>query len=271
MPIQTAELLYKSSPSYDVAAIADRAEALIQSDIEVPQSEATGNAILLRHRKIQIQLKDAVISPQTAILSSDKSPVVDDYTEKIQQSWSCNNAAQRIEASTCSRLVTEMMARAITPAERVRLFHGVLQACVEITEPHAIVLGHSQQIVAPDDYLASCSDDPINRLGALNVRFFSVSNSQSGDMLMDTRGLDEIGLSDLQCHFRDLDPNDVSQVLLNTALYLFDAGPVIESGQTVAGTEPDSKWQCQFEDSLIEPKREVLAINPGQPFAAGGR
>ena len=271
MPIQTAELLYKSSPSYTAAAIAERAEALIESDIEVPQSEAAGNTLLLLHRKLQYQLKDAVISPQTAILASDKAPEVDDYTEKIQQSWSCNNASERIAESTSSRLVSEMMARALEPAERVRLFHGVLQAFIEITKPHAIVFGHTQQIVAPDAYLDSCSADPIKRLGALNVRFFSISNSDSGDMLMDTRGLDEIGLHDLQCHFHDLDPNDVSQVLLNTALYIFDNGPVIESGQTVAGTEPESQWKCQFEDSLLEPKREVLDLNPGQPFAAGNR
>ena len=271
MPIQTAELLYTSPPSYKTAAIVERAEALVQSSIEMPQSEAVGKALLLFHSKHKIQLKDAVISPQTAILASDKAPEVGDYSEKIQQSWSCNDAAERIASSTSSRLVTEMMARGLEPAERVRLFHGVLQAFVEITKPHAIVFGHTQQIVAPEAYIESCSADPIQRLGALNVRFFSISNSDSGDMLMDTRGLDEIGLHDLQCHFHDLDPNDVSQVLLNTALYVFENGAVIESGQTVAGTEPDSQWPCQFEDSLLEPKREVLDLNPGQPFAAGNR
>ena len=271
MPIQTAELLYTSPPSYTAAAIAERAEALVQSKIEMPQSEAAGKALLLFHSKHKIQLKDSEISPQTAILASDTAPNADDYSEKVQQSWSCNDASERIAACKTSRLVTEMMARALEPAERIRLFHGVLQAFVEITKPHAIVFGHTQQIVAPEAYLESCSTEPINRLGALNVRFFSISNSDSGDMLMDTRGLDEIGLHDLQCHFHDLDPNDVSRVLLNTALYIFENGPVIESGQTVAGTEPDSQWMCQFEDSLLEPKRQLLDLNPGQSYAAGNR
>jgi len=76
---------------------------------------------------------------------------------------------------------------------------------------------------------------------------------------------------DLQCHFHDLDPNKVSRVLYNTAHYIFDNGAVIESGHTVAGIQPDSKWLRQFENSLLDPKREVLDINPGKPYAAGKR
>jgi hypothetical protein len=88
---------------------------------------------------------------------------------------------------------------------------------------------------------------------------------------MDTRGLTETGLHDLQYHFRDLDPKEVACVLFNTAVYIFQKGPVIESGQTVAGIEPDSRWRCQFENALLEPKREVLDLNPGKPHAAGKR
>src|SRR5262249_26981222 len=144
------------------------------------------------------------------------------------------------------------------------LFHGVLRAMIEETAPDALVFKHSQQVVAPADYLAACYKAPIFRPGSLNVRFFNVSNSD-GDTIMDTRGLEEIGLHDLQCHFRDLDPNEVSRVLYNTALYLFEKGPIIETGQTVAGIEPDSKWRCQFENSMLDPKREVLDLNPGKP------
>lgn len=163
------------------------------------------------------------------------------------------------------------MTRLLAPADRLKLFHGVLQAFVEITKPHAIVFTHSQQIIAPDTYLASCNDPPIHRPGSLNVRFFNIENSEGRDMLMDTRGLDEIGLHDLQCHYRDLDPNDVSSVLYNAAVYIAEHGAVIESGHTIAGTTPDSKWQCQFEESLLEPKRELLDLNPGSPYAAGNR
>lgn len=271
MSMQMAELHYTTTPSYDAANIAARAEELLHSGIESPQSDSGSGTLLFFHKNHSVQYKDSAAPPQTAILATNKSTDPAAYTDRIQQSWSCDDAAERISASKYSRLVTEMMARGLEPPERIRLFHGVLQAFVEITHPHAIAFGHSQQIVAADAYLESCSMDPIQRLGSLNVRFFNISNSDANDMIMDTRGLDEIGLHDLQCHFRDLDPNDVSELLFNIGLYIFENGSVIESGQTVAGTEPESKWICQFEESLLEPKRELLDLNPGSPFAAGGR
>jgi hypothetical protein len=63
----------------------------------------------------------------------------------------------------------------------------------------------------------------------------------------------------------------VSRVLYNLAFYLFEKGPVVESGHTVAGIGPDAKWHCQFENSLLEPKRQILDLNPGEPYAAGRR
>jgi hypothetical protein len=63
----------------------------------------------------------------------------------------------------------------------------------------------------------------------------------------------------------------VGGVSFKGAVYLFEKGPVIESGQTVAGTEPDSKWRCQYENSLLEPNRGVLDLDPGELYAAGKR
>ena len=92
-----------------------------------------------------------------------------------------------------------------------------------------------------------------------------------GEMIMDTRGLDEIGLPDLQCHFRGHEPNAVAAVLGNTGIYIAENGAVIESGHTVEGIDAGSKWKCQYEESILEPKRTVLDLDPGAGFAAGNR
>ena len=125
-------------------------------------------------------------------------------------------------------------------------------------------------MVRTADYLDAVGDEPVLRPGTLNVRFFNIAETD-GDMLMDTRGMAELDLPDLQCHFRGLDPNGLSRVLFNTAIYLVEQGPVIESGHTIQGIEPGSKWICQQEDALIGPERTVLDLNPGPPYAAGDR
>lgn len=274
MSMQIVEALYRTPPLVDEDAVLHRAEALIQSGIEFPDSEqgdADQKCLLFFHTRHPVQYKEGRLPSQTAILAADKRSDPTKYSEPIQQSWACEDAQERIDACKSSHLVTEMMARGLEPAVRLKLFHGVLQAFVEITKPHALVFTHSQQVVAPEVYLESCDLPPAQRTGTINVRFYRISNSDQDDMIMDTRGLTEIGVHDLQCHFRDLDPNDVSRVLFNTAVYVADQGPVIESGHTIEGAAPESKWQCQFEESLLEPKREVLDLNPGSPFAAGNR
>jgi hypothetical protein len=56
---------------------------------------------------------------------------------------------------------------------------------------------------------------------------------------------------------------------MNTAIYITQNGAVIESGHTIAGIDPGSMWSCQFEESLIEPQRVLLDVNPGVDYAAG--
>ena len=275
MSLQMAELHYLSEPSYDVKAIAGRADTLVRSDISYSEDAAPNGTVIFHHSRHIRQYTDGAVNAQTAVLALGERQEYRKYADIVHQSWSLENAARLIESSTHTRVVTEMMAAPFEPDVRVELFHGVLQAIVEKTNPHVIVFHHSEQAIAPDDYLKSCQSPPIERLGAINTRFYIVDRQEPGadgdDMIMDTRGLEEVGLHDIQCHFRDLDPNEVGRVLYSTALYVFENGPVIESGQTISGAEPGSVWLCQFEESLLEPKRTVLDLNAGGPYTAGER
>jgi Domain of unknown function (DUF4261) len=102
------------------------------------------------------------------------------------------------------------------------------------------------------------------------MRFYTISNSP-GDMVMDTLGLAALGLPDLQCHFRGLEPGRVMALLSNAGYYVYERGDVIEVGHTIEGLEPGSRWRCRHEGSLLPPSRAVLDLNPGPPYAAGGR
>lgn len=268
--IQMVELHFRRRPTCDYAAVKARAQEILQSELDCRDPAEADEAFWIVHRNHPVKYTDGQVPAHTAILAADQPPKVEAYRQDIQQSWRCPGAEDLLRECKETRLVTEMMARLLPPQDRVSLFHGVLRAMIELAHPDALVFKHSQQVIEPADYLAACGQEPILRPGSLNVRFFNIADSD-GDMLMDTRGLEETGLHDLQCHFRELDPKSVAGVLFNTAVYIFENGPVIESGQTVAGIEPDAKWRCQFENSLLEPKREVLDLHPGQPYAAGNR
>lgn len=268
--IQIVELHYRDVLSCDFQAVKTRAEQILGSKIDSSDPRERNQAFILFHKEYPGTYKEWQIPAQTAILVTEKPTEIEAYRQDIEQSWKCGNAEELLSSSQSSCLITEMMSRGMSPHDRVWLFHGVLRAMIENTKPNALVCKHSQQVVVADDYLAACSEDPILRPGALNVRFYNISNSE-GDLLMDTRGLTEIGLHDLQCHFRNLDPGEVARVLLNTAVYVFEKGPVIQSGETVEGIQAGSKWLCQLEMAIMEPKREVLDLNPGNGFAAGRR
>jgi hypothetical protein len=254
----------------DYAAVKARAQEILQGDLDSSDPREADKAFLIVHKGHPVKYTDGELPAQTTILAADQPPQLEAYRQDIQQSWRSRHAEELLRGCKETRLVAEMMAQLLPPHDRVSLFHGVLRAAIEVTEPDALVFKHSQQVIEPADYLAAGDQAPIFRPGSLNVRFFNISDS-GGDMIMDTRGLADVGLHDLQCHFRDLDPTAVARVLFNTSVYIFDKGPVIESGQTVAGIEVNSKWRCQFENSLLEPKREVLDLNPGKPHAAGKR
>src|SRR5215510_4960739 len=219
--MQIVELHYHNSPTCDYAAVKARAQEIIESDLDSSDPREADKAFLIIHKQRTVEYLDGQAPAQTAILATDQPIQFEAYRQDIQQSWRCQGAEELLRGSRETRLVTEMMARLLPPQERVSLFHGVVRAMTEVTAPDALVFKHSQQVIAPADYLAACSEDPIFRPGSLNVRFFKISNSNS-DIIMDTRGLKEIGLHDLQCHFRGLDPDEVSRVLYNTALYIFD-------------------------------------------------
>lgn len=102
----------------------------------------------------------------------------------------------------------------------------------------------------------------------LNVRFFNVE--KSNDKVIDTLGLYSLGLADVQYHFFDLANDDIVCHAYNTAIYQLENNAPIKSGDTIEGLVPNEKWKCQYEKSLVQPKREVLDIATGKN-AAGKR
>ena len=270
-PIYNVDLLYRSAPSVNKAHLLAHLRQHCPG-IEPLDGSEYGDSLAFVHTRHVVSYRDGAIPAQAFMSIAEEPPDSRRLASAIQQSWRLGNAAGVVDSCSHSIVVTDLMANGLDYQLRFDLFQRVLNAFMAAAPCDAIHWAHAEQVIAADDFISAQKGSLSDMLsaGPINVRFFNVENS-GGDLLMDTRGLSAFGLPDLQCHFHELDPREVAVVLYNTALYLYEAGDVIDDGHTVDGVAADSKWLCQHEESLAGPTRVVLDMNPGPPFAAGGR
>ncbi|REJ77159.1 MAG: DUF4261 domain-containing protein [Acidobacteria bacterium] len=197
--------------------------------------------------------------------------------DALSQSWWWPEAEAVLAGCRSRRRLVDDRMLGLDHKGRLRRMQQVLAACIEALRPEALHWPASEQLVEPSSFLASVREDDFRGLlpGAVNVRFFrleydgeAAGGEGHAELLMDTRGLSELGLIDLQCHFRGLDPEAVSRVLYSTAAYLFAEGRVIVAGNTVQGPGPRDAWLVRAGQALAPPRRPVLDLDPGFPFAA---
>ena len=84
-----------------------------------------------------------------------------------------------------------------------------------------------------------------------------------------------LGLPDLQYHFHDFNPNYIVNHAYDTAYYIFENNNPIKNGETVDGIsegefDRNIQWECHYEQSLIQPVREVIDICMNE-YAGGKR
>jgi hypothetical protein len=247
-------LLFESPPVLDgerlLAALKERHPAMIRTgDLqyllgpEAPEWEG-----------IQLPVSHWAVLPVVA--PPDPARLVD----AAGHTWDWPEAKQVLQRCRYKLLAGDFMAVLPAPRIRLRLLHGFLRAVVQLAKPLAIEWLASERFVHPGRYLEA-GDDEAFALAALNVRMFNVGDGGEDEMLMDTRGMAELGLPDVQCHFSKLPPSQVAVSLASTAHYLLHQGDVIKDGDTVDGVEGEV-WRFRHEKSLMAPVREVLDLSP---------
>lgn len=265
------ELLFSTPPRLGKRAVLDALAARCPG-VAPLDSDRDAGLLAFVHPGHRIELADGWMYAQTLVAEASGPPEVAKLDRSLEQSWDFPEARARAAAATSAVLVTDILSSWLDYRVRLDLVQRAVLALVELARPDAIHWHPSLHIVDPDVFVRASGESPaaLFLTGALNVRLFNIEGSD-GELVMDTLGLAALGLPDVQCHFRELEPNAVASFLYNTGLYLFDNGDVIEDGHTIEGLEPESRWRCQHETALVEPEREVLDVNPGAPFAAGRR
>ena len=145
--MQIVELHFRRTPTCDYAGVKSRAEEILQSELGC--ASTANKAVSMFHKGHPVKYKEGEVPAQTAILAADEPANFEGYREAIQQSWLCPNAEELLRACKEMRLVTEMMARFLSPGDRVLLFHVVLRAMIEVAELDALVFKHSQSPLEP--------------------------------------------------------------------------------------------------------------------------
>jgi hypothetical protein len=259
------ELMFEDAPIFQIKKILSALKNVV-GDIDIMTSSKDMTAFILKEHPVKY--KDAEIPSQCILFSTLNKIEYEKLIPSLLQTRDRENMNEIVKKCRYKIAFSDFMPNRNDEHTRLSLFNNALKVIINNLNCKVLHFLNSQILIRPDDFIDRVSQG--NHLaGALNVRLFNIQNSE--DMLMDTLGLHTFGLPDIQCHFKELDPNEIARVIYNAGYYIFDKGDIIDDGNTIQGVKENDKWECQHEESLVEPNRIVLDINPGSLYAAGGR
>lgn len=95
-----------------------------------------------------------------------------------------------------------------------------------------------------------------------NVRLFRLDGVVDGWSMMDTVGMRQLDLPDLEaCFPASIDPRDAARLLRNLSLYYLERGDVIQQGHTIDG--PGGRWRAHRRNGgLSDPPRDIVRFLP---------
>lgn len=200
-------------------------------------------------------------------------PIMDGL--EISQLWDCPNAEEILKSCKYQVVANDMLASGLDHKVRAEMLVNFIEALVEMYPTcKAVVIENSKKMFTREDII-NCNKPMEQKFihYAVNVRSFNVDGTD--DKIVDTIGMSTLYLPDLQYHFTGVDTKDVVNHAYNLLSYIYDDKNPIESGNTVDGLKQgliniDVQWEVQYEESLVQPIREVLDVNMGN-YAAGNR
>jgi len=211
-----------------------------------------------------VKFAEGSIPAQATIFVPDENKI--DFSElhnSFGQSWGWIEAEETVRKCSYEILLTDLMSRNLDYKERIEYFQKFVASIVSAMNPSAVWIRNSEIILEPTDFLEKSSQNNYQNINTfMNVRLFNIQETE-GEMIMDTLGLNSLGLPDFEFRFTNYDAQQIAGLLFNYGHYIFENGVVIEHGNTIEGIEENSKWKCYFNHSQLEPKRIVIEINNG--------
>jgi|GEM_PF-3412656 len=177
----------------------------------------------------------------------------------LSQCWGWPDADTTLARCRYQITISQPVGRGRDFAERIEALRLILDAAIALARPLATWWPTSQVALPPGALIAH----PL--AGLVNVRLFR-SMTDPDITLTDTLGLYALGLPDMQCQSRRLDPNRINDLLYELAEYLCKHGDVLRPGRPVPGLSADQQFVPSRQESLVPPHRLVMDLDPGPGY-----
>ena len=191
------------------------------------------------------------------------------------QMWDCLESNKILEECKYHVVAVDMMASLLPYKQRAEMDMNYMEALVELYPECAAVYFQTSGKMFTREKILNHNISKEDRFiyFAVNARFFNIQGTN--DHIVDTLGMNILGLPDLQYHFHDFEPNWVVNHAYNVASYIFHGEKIIENGDHIDGVtdgkmDMNIRWLCHHENSLIQPVRPVIDICMNE-YAAGNR
>ncbi len=199
---------------------------------------------------------------------------IDELTRS--QMWDCPESEEILSSCPYHVIAVDMLAGALPNyKDRANMLMDFMEALVELYPNCVAVQFQSSGKMFTREKIVNHQVPYDKRFiyFAVNVRFFNIQGTP--DSLVDTIGMNILYMPDFQYHFHNMDPNWVVNHAYNSLTYIYDNGVVINDGDTIGGIvngnlDSSVKWRCQYEDSLIQPIRDVIDVYMNE-YASGQR
>ncbi|NMH89116.1 DUF4261 domain-containing protein [Flavivirga algicola] len=256
------KLFFKNEPTFNDEKIEQELKKRFSQIEFFENSEKPTNSRHYLFKDYEVKFDEGNIPAQATIFIPDKNKI--NYSEldnSFRQSWSWPLAEETVKKCFYEILITDLMSRNLDYKERIEYFQKFVSSIISAMNPSAVWVHNSEVVLKPSDFLEKSSLNNYQNINVfMNVRLFNIQETKD-EIIMDTLGLNSLGLPDFEFRFANYDPQQIAGLLFNYGHYIFENGSVIEHGNTIEGVEENQKWKCYFNHSQIEPKRMVIEIN----------
>lgn len=255
-PLQCV-LWFDSVPSFDNPLLRD------VLDDAFAHVEVDADGVRITHESLIFVNEAGVPGWGATVLTTPPAP----RRPSLEQTWTWDEAADALAGSRGVVVLTESSRGWVDPWRRVVAFSAVLRTVVDAMGPVALHWPASDLVEDPAKL-----DDSL--LGFFNVRRQPSPEAADG-WIVDTLGLAGLNIPDLECHFRGLDVETISDLLADHARafiqgteFIGDGDPLVVDADGGFGTE--FWFTARWIPATTGPgERRVVAFVPPPPYALG--